>query len=292
MIDSKKSLIIEVEGMNSIKDFVIANEEIAAQNMRRIRDAVVSRRDFLVEITQLYKQVRRSYKQEVQNILAHMKKPSVSLQGFVKKNDKTVCVLLSTNASLYGDLVKNTYSLFRETLGEKKVDVVIVGKVGKRVFEEENPGVEYKFFDFPDTTIESDLLKPLILHIIQYETVVVFHSKFETLVRQTPTAFVISESSSDASGSVPEVKYFFEPSLENVIEYFEKEIFSSIFEQTMHESDLSKYAARMVTLDAATDNINEKLSQLVFRQKLLDHQKKNKDQVNALSRVLLWSKRR
>ncbi len=290
MADTRRTVINDIEGMNSMEEFIVTNEEIAANNMRRIRDAVVGRRDFLSEITELYNDVRKSYKQEVQKILSGRKSSKNSKEANLLQNKpKTVCALITTNATLYGDIVSNTYSLFKKTASAKDVDVVIVGKTGKRVFEEDKPGAPYTYFEIPDNIIDFDnsLLKPIIIQIIQYERVIVFHSKFETLVRQSPTAFVISESQPGESRSKHPLKYIFEPSLEKIIEYFEKEIFSTIFENTMHESDLSKFASRMVTLDSASGNIKKKLSGLYNKQRYLQHQKVNKDQVNSLAVIMM-----
>lgn len=280
----------DIEAMKSMKDFISVYEEIAANNMRRIRDAVVKRRDFLLDLTNLYNEIKRSYKKEVELVMSK-KKNSASQFNLLKKNDKTVCVFFSTNASFYGDIVRSTYALFKEHIEREKSDAVIVGRVGKRLFEQDKPGEAYKYFDFPDTSMDMSLLKPIILHITGYEKIIIFHPKFQTLVKQTPTAFVISESKIDSSGESAQNKYIFEPSLESIIEYFEKEIFSSIFEQTMHESQLSKFASRMVTLDAATDNIKKRLSDVEFKQRLLQHQTRNKQQLNSMARLVLWRKK-
>lgn len=276
--------------MGYIKEFVISNEEIAANNMRKIRHAVVSRRDFVAEITRLYNEVKGSYKKEMDDFLSGKKRKNESLLKLIKKNDKTACVLLSTNTNLFGDIVKNTYSLFKEHYDKEKGDVIIVGKTGKKIYEEANPGAAYSYFDFPDTYLDNKLLKEIVMKIIQYGKVVIFHSKFQTLLRQAPSAFTIAEIQQDNSGKGPVVKYLFEPSLEKIIEFFEKEIFSSIFEQVMHESHLSKFAARMVTLDRTTLNIKKGLEVLYRKQRFIKHEVVNKQQVNVVSRMIAWKR--
>jgi F-type H+-transporting ATPase subunit gamma len=287
-----KGIAKDIDAMKAMKEFISVYEEIAANNMRRIRDAVVRRRDFLAEVTKLYNEVKTSYKKEVEGLSKRRKNSKGTQFTLLKKNDKTVCVFFSTNASLYGDIVRNTYALFKDYLGRETSDVVIVGKVGKRVFEEDNPGVAYTYFDFPDMSMDQALLKPIVLHIARYEKVVIFYPKFQTLVNQTPTAFVISESKIDTTVSEAQTKYIFEPSLERIIEYFEKEIFSSIFEQTMHESQLSKFASRMVNLDAATENIKKRLFEFELKERLLQHQMINKQQLNSIARMVMWTRRR
>lgn len=287
-MNNPKQIGNDLEVMKVMGEFVSAYEEIAANNMRRVRDAVVRRRSFLEEVTKLYNEVKTSYKREVESLMASKRrKGALSSQfGLLKKNDKTVCVLFSTNASFYGDITEGTYALFKDYWSREKGDVVVIGKVGKRIFEQNNPGVSYTYFDYPDTKMDTVLLKPIILYIAEYERVVLFHTQFQTLVNQIPKAFVISESKLDDTQSEAAHKYIFEPSLDRIIEFFEKEIFGSIFEQRMHESQLSKLASRMVSLDSASQNIKQKMKELDFRQRLLAHQAKNKDQVNTVSRLV------
>ncbi len=287
---SAKGTANDIDAMRSMKDFISVYEEIAANKMRQIRDAVVRRRDFLAELTSLYNEIKASYKKEV-NLLLSKNNLRASELSFLKKNGKTVFVFFSTNAGFYGDIVKTTFAVFKEHYEREKSDAVVVGKVGKRFLDKYMPGVEYTYFDFPDMSMDMNLLKPVVLHIAAYEKIIIFHPKFQTLVRQTPTAFVISESTSGPSASVPKNKYIFEPSLDRVIEYFEKEIFSSIFEQTMHESQLSKFASRMVTLDQTTENIKKRLSKLEFKQRLWKHQVKNKQQLNSMTGMMMWKRR-
>ncbi len=288
MIDTRKSIKSDIEGVSTIGEFIVVQGEIAANNMRRIRDAVVKRRDFIAELSSLYNEVKRNYEKEIKmllNISKHNKKPASDL---LQKNSKTAAVLLSTNTALYGDIVKNTYTLFNDYLKDHAVDPIIIGRMGKQLFIRDHSGADFKYFDYPDKLTESSFLKPIILEIIQYEKAVIFHSKFKTLMTQTPNAFIISEIEDANADHKKDRKYFFEPSLEKVISFFEKEIFGAIFEQTVQESNLSKFASRMVTLDAASENIKRKLGDLIMREKFLSHQLMNKSQLNAMVRVSRW----
>jgi F-type H+-transporting ATPase subunit gamma len=293
MIDFK-SVGKDIEAVNSIKEFIVTNEQIAANNMQKIRDAVVGRRDFLAEITQFYNEVKKSYKSEIEAIKTKTKKTDVDLKEIdlaSRNKNLTACILLSTNASLYGDIVRRSYELFAKSADQEKADIVIVGKMGKKFYEQDYPDRKFTYFQIPDRNIDAEALKPIILHIIRYGKVIVFHSKFESLIRQTPVAFVLSEAGSSEISNAVEIKYIFEPSLEKIVEYFEKEIFTSIFEQTIQESNLSKFASRMVTLDAASENIKKKLVQLNLKMRVIQHQKMNKDQINSITRVTMTRRR-
>ena len=290
-MNSPKEIGNDIDTMRAMGDFISTYEEIAANNMRRVRDAVVKRRSFLEEVTKLYNEVKMSYRTEVERLMVNKNRTIGSQFGLLKKNGKSVCVLFSTNASFYGDIVEKTYSLFKGSWVNPQADIVIIGKVGRRVFEQDNPGVKYTYFDYPDTKMDPLLLKPIILHIAEYERVVIFHTQFQTLVNQTPRSFVISESKVDIPQGEVNHKYIFEPSLESIIEYFEKEIFGSIFEQSMHESQLSKLASRMINLDSAVGNIKKKIGDLNIRKRILDHQSRNKQQANEMSRIVMLKRR-
>ena len=72
---------------------------------------------------------------------------------------------------------------------------------------------------------------------------------------------VPTEKSEDKSFQL----YFFEPSLEEVVIFFETEIFASLLEQVFHESRLAKTASRMMLLDRASQNIDKSFDRLFFQ---------------------------
>ena len=87
----------------------------------------------------------------------------------------------------------------------------------------------------------------------------------------------------------PKVKYFFEPSLEKIMAFFEAEIFSSIFEQTIFESQLAKFASRMTSLEIRVEKIKELLKQIDIEKQKVKHRIMNKKQLDVLSSISLWS---
>ena len=72
--------------------------------------------------------------------------------------------------------------------------------------------------------------------------------------------------------------------------FFEEQIFTSIIEQTLKESELAKFASRMITLDSATENVKEALKDVSFKERLLEHRQKNKKQQELLLGMKLWKR--
>src|SRR5476651_446177 len=181
---NKKSINDELSNINVLKDLVNVYEELAANNMRKVRGTVIKKRDFLSEITQIYNEVRSTYKKELIHLRKQKKIKDQSLFALLKKNGKTVYIFLSTNTSLYGTIVKDTYKLFREHLVNQDADIIIIGKFGKNMFDTEYSNKQYTYFDFPDGNVDDQELKNILLHILPYEKIIIFHSKFESIVSQ------------------------------------------------------------------------------------------------------------
>src|SRR3989344_2471466 len=129
----------EIEGLASIKMLVQTYEEIAAIRMRKIRAAVLQNRDFNAGIQEIFQELITSYRTELNKLMQKHKVKNISALNLLPKNGKTVCVLLSANVGLYGDIIRRTYELFKKQIAAQLTDLVIVGRLGKALFQEDFP---------------------------------------------------------------------------------------------------------------------------------------------------------
>lgn len=290
----EKQLSVEKIQLSQLKEVVQAFEEIAVSHMRNIRTSVLQTREFLVGLTMIFQDVKFSYKKEVLKIIKQKNLKDLKRLSVRKRNGKIAIVLISANTGLYGALVRQVYELFSRYIKEnQQADPIIIGRLGKAFFSEQYPNKTYTYFDFPDAAIEVETLKKLITLLLDYEDIYVCYGKFDNIISQTPTMLDIYASSSEEvleSANKPLTKYFFEPSLERIMFFFEAEIFASIFEQTLSESHLAKYAARMLSLDQATDNISRRLLILGSEERVQQHRKINKKQLEGIAGISLWKK--
>lgn len=307
---NKQEVITEITRLTGVKELVEAYEEIAATRMRRIRSAVLKTRDFLTGLTEIFQEVKSSYKKQLLALMKQKKIKDASKLSMVKRNGKTVCIFLASNTGLYGDIIKKTYYLFNNYIKQNKSDLVIIGRLGRSLFQQDNPNAAHTYYDFPDSGVDYESLKKLVEMIVQYEKILVFYGKFENIVYQNPAMLdlygdaslshlpgetryntVPGETDKHLEGEQGSVAYFFEPSLEEVMMFFESQMFGSIFEQTVHESDLAKYASRMFTLDKATENIKGRLKKVEVQKRVIQHRFMNKKQMESLSGLTLWKRR-
>ena len=202
-----------------------------------------------------------------------------------------MCLLLSSNTGLFGEIINKTFTLFDTEIQKGNVDIAVVGKLGATMLQQTHPGISLTFFEYPDNGTDATELGKITSFLVQYEKVFVFHGQFETVVSQLPViANLYGIEETIGQTSKKEVKYLFEPSLDKILQFFEAEIFASIFEQTVHESQLSKNASRMLLLDNASQNIKDSLKKTEMRLRVLKHREVNTKQLNALTGISLWNR--
>ncbi len=281
----KRSLNSHIVSLETLEGLTHAYAQISSNRMKNIRKSVLSNRQFLDDLNGIFKDLRLSYRREVVKLLKEKQKARVT---FLSHNGKTVSVLLSANTGLYGELVPQTFYKFLEDWKTQGTEATIIGKLGLSLFLQEAKGRPYTFFEYPDYGGDPSKLSDIVAHLVQYEKIRLYHGKFVNLIRQEPTV-------SDLEAETPIAKYdpnekeeegdrfLFEPSLQDLLVFFETEMFGSIFEQTLKESQLAKFASRMFAMDQAGENIKSLLKKMRLEKLRLSHYINNRVQLNSLS---------
>ncbi len=285
-MNSKRSLQIEMEGLTGLRSLVETYEEIAAQRMQKVREEVLIARQFLDGLAGVFGEVRAAQKTEARLPAG---KPALP------NNGRTIAVFISANAGLYGDIVERTLNKFLDYVTESGSEAVVVGKLGVKLVQQRRPQLLYNYFDLSDDAIEVKGLAMIMRYLLQFEKIVVFYGKFRSLLNQEVMADPVSgdqlykglEGQSD-KGAEKKLEYLFEPELPRVLQFFESQILTTIFEQTVHESQLAKFASRLLSLDRAVDNVQKRMGQVRFLGQRLSHRLKAKDQLGLMAGVSLW----
>jgi len=285
---TKNELNQEAEFLSTVHSLLETYEEIAATKMERIRGSVLENRNFLLEVNAIYQQVKSSYRAQIELFMKRKRIKDPSKLTFIKKNGKTLYVFISSNTGLYGGLVQKAYRVFIESFRKKPGDVAILGKLGFEMFVGEKIKAPVAFFEFPDDHIDETSMQKICKYLVEYQDVLVFYEKFNSVIDQTPIVTNISGGMLPEEKSEPSIKYLFEPSLEKIMEFFEKEIVFSVFKQTIFESELAKFAARMISMDTGSENTRVKLKQILAVKNKLKHSESNKKQLEKFSAMKLW----
>ncbi|OGV90334.1 hypothetical protein A2783_04200 [Microgenomates group bacterium RIFCSPHIGHO2_01_FULL_45_11] len=275
----------EIDELHSLKQLIASYEEIASIRMRRTRESVLKNREFLREISAVFDEVRSSYADQIARL--SRRRFGKNKVTFLAHNGKKVAVLLSAQTGLYGEIVSRSFNQFAQEVREGKSEVTIVGRHGLNLFVSEFPNHLYTFFELPDFGVSAEQLNEVVHHVVQYDEIHAYYGEFVSVVTQQPKKLTITaEISLEGSLVGHKVSYVFEPSLEKILMFFETEIFASLFNHTVKESQLAKFASRVLALDQADEKMQNRLKKLQFEHTRAVHWDLNKKQLNLLPAIL------
>ena len=253
------------EGL-SLKYVAQAYSEIASLKVKKIRGAVERNRQFLDEISKIYGIVKAF---------------AIEKKVVLQKPKKRLAILITSNYKFYGNI--NT-SLINYFIGSTRqlldMDRIILGKGAIDFFRATKilpSKIEVQLED--DMPQTSELIN-LANQISQYNQVLVFYSKFKSLLLQRPTfadltalSFYLRQKASSAYLSASNIQGFlFEPELPKVLNFFETQVLTLLLEQTFLESELSRTASRFISMDTAESEADKFIKEY---QKLKGYAKKS-----------------
>lgn len=305
---SKSSLNFEFQMLGTLRTLAEAYEQISVIRIQRVRGSVLNTRDFLEGLAEIFNDVKTSYKDQVAELLRRNKNSKETLAG-LKKNGKTIAVLIASNNKLYGDIVFRVFNLFLKDVQKNNYDVAIIGRVGKLMYERQNPGKPFLYFDIPDENAQLQDVLPVIKDIVRYQKILVYYGHFLNIITQEPA---ISEVLGDTSilETTPQKDgqkhkfFYFEPSLEEILEFFQTQLFTSLMKQVVDESELSRLASRIKSMEDSLGTIEKEellLKKSEIRSKRLSENSKQMQRLSGavwsqkhnanISQIKIWKQR-
>ncbi len=284
----------DIEELSIFGEVVRTYQEIAAIRMRKVKNSVLRNREFLSGLTEVFSRVRISYYEEVKKVLfsrgivdPYEQEQYMEKMNFEKKNGRDALILISANTGLYGDITLRVFDYFSEHVDERS-DVIILGRIGRMLFEQRFPDKKYKYYEVSDGNPDPSVVSEMVRDLNNYENIFAFHGRFKDILEQVPHQTGVSgrKLTLESEEDLRRIYCIFEPSLEEVFEFFETEIKITLFDQAMYESSLSKFTSRMVSLDFAADNIDKRLNKLNIKSSILKHRKEEKEKNTLMASVL------
>jgi ATP synthase F1 gamma subunit len=277
-MEQLKSIDREIGITALIKTLAETYEEAATIEMKKTRDKVLHKRDFLLRVLETYIEVRNNYQDQIKsinrkkNFLNFAKKDKKNKGPYltISKTKGTAAVLLTSNRSMVGAVnLKVFFNFLKFINNNQNVDIFVVGRVGRNFLNTSRPDLKYEYFDFPEKT-EIKELAELTKKIIDYSKIEVFHGKYLNLVNQvgvqTPVTGEVETQPGETTQATKKEAYLFEPSLEEVLHFFETQIFSSLFSQTLSETNLANLGSRIQSMEQTIVGTEEHLKKLKLMQ--------------------------
>jgi len=262
---------------------VEANQEIAVMRIAQVRNKVLATRAFEEGLSSIYSSVVSSNQQ----MLAKTKRAQ-----FKKK--ESAAILLATNERLTGNITAKTADQFIDfTASHAASDVIIIGQVGREMWQHRRVGSPFFFFDLPEQSVSMHQIQPLLQQLLQYQELTVFYPRYTSVVTQAPTirslGSVIESTTQVSAARQPEfTQYLFEPSLKKVVKFFNDQIFSIVIKQLFEEAELATLGSRITAMENSAFNIRNSLDTLIHLEQQHKRRVNNNRQRERLAGMQLW----
>lgn len=280
----------ETQELTLLQTVTTVYGEIAAMWMKRARDSILDSRNFVDEIQHIFLTVFALYAEEIKKLARKQRGKRKNQITFLAHNGKDVAVFISANTGFYGDIIRQTFEQFLQDVRETNAEAVILGKQGLSMYIAEEPKRPYTHFEFSDEHINQEQLLGLVRHLVQYEQVRIYHGKFQTFLNQVATRDLIAADPykwMEESKTKP-APHIFEPNIDQVLMFFEKQVFTSVLEQSVREAQLAKFASRIMVMDRAGENIRQRLKKVHNDYLKSAHRINNQKQLNQYASLRLW----
>lgn len=292
-----RQLQTEKQTIESLKLIAEALADVATSRIKNTRGYMEKNVEYFREIYKVYRMIKiASNKEEAARVgLAKIRNTFEDIKR--QKNGRTICILLSSSERFNGglDMGVSLYYLARieESLSlnsskpislflsqeegstapkyntqkglgldKGKTDYLVIGSSGPGYLRLNNFDHRFKEVKFKKDFPSFEELKSLSDIVFKYSRILVFHPQFITILNQTPTISEINSSDLDPkfekSVAIPD--FIIEPDAERMLDFFEGQILILLFHAVFLEVDLARTAARMISMNKASDNASKILS--------------------------------
>ena len=254
-----------IKAAQNVSKTTRAMQMVAASKMKKAQEATLATRPYVEKLTQ----INQNLLDKIENKASHPYIAEKALTG------KSLIIVLSPDKGLCGGLITN---LLREFLRNQKTDVnaeyIVVGKKAvAKVAHFTNEIIAS--FDFGTTTPMFDMVHPLTKLIDEHylggsvDNVKLLYTNFNSIFTQTPRITTIlplttstDEDEEKMPKETPESEYLFEPPIEEILPELLKHYLEMSLFQYILESFVSEQGARMISMQNATNNANDIISDL------------------------------
>jgi ATP synthase F1 gamma subunit len=254
---SLSDISAERDSMHTIMAVTSAFEGIASMRIAQIKDQVQSSEKFFGELWRIYSQIRvdKSF---------HFGRSHAENEII---NEKELMILVTSEASLSGDIDQKLIGEARKVFNRDKNDVIIIGHHGSTLLTQY--GIPYiKSFKLPNKDLNINV-HPLIDYIKKYSSTKVFYQTYISLTAQDVKAIQLSAAVSERGNMVTrgedvinEKTYIFEPSMFEVIDHLESSMMQITLSEVILESKLAQYASRFRAMTSAESKAEETFADL------------------------------
>jgi F-type H+-transporting ATPase subunit gamma len=257
-----KEVRIRIASVNTTQQITKAMKLVAASKLKRAQDRILQMRPYSEKLNEI-----------LSNIMDNLE-GGTSLSFNKKRPVKNVLVVLVTSdkglaGGFNSNLIKTARRLVNETYATQRskggVSMLFVGKKGYDFFKKEtdlNIISDYVSLMNGLTFDRSHQVSQLLMDGFaqeKYDVIELVYAKFVNAATQRYMVerFLPVESSGEKKKGKAKADYIFEPEKEQLLEELVPKILNTQFFKALLDTNASEHGARMVAMDAATNNAQE-----------------------------------
>lgn len=240
-----------------------AMKMVATAKLRRAQDAILSARPYATKLSEILSNLALA-EEEFAHPFFQERKDVTSIAFLIITSDRGLCGSFNTtilrSAMLYISELKDKYP-------SAKLSLVLVGKKSIASLSKTEEFVQEQFPDvfaklqFSTAFSIASLLSEGFLNY-DYDLVTMIYSEFKSLIKQVPTIQqllpIVPETPSVSSNKKKKtVDYIYEPNREEILDTLLPKYLNMQVWKGLLESNAAEQAARMMAMDAATNNAND-----------------------------------
>ncbi|MEK7565646.1 MAG: FoF1 ATP synthase subunit gamma [Patescibacteria group bacterium] len=237
-----KNIIETLAEDTALKLVAQTYSELSLTKLQRIRLTIERNRNFAREVAQVYYLVKAMAPKA-----ADPRK---------QKPKGTISLLLVSNSRFYGGLEEQLIKLYASHTPEFETDRIIIGKTATEYLAAIKYRYPFEGMFFKEDLPTTEELAGLIDKINGYQRVFVYYPRFQTVLVQQPTFTDLTGPSAltTAGASSSAFYYIFEPEVEKMLVFIDRQIIALLLEQSFLEAELARTAARLVAMEQAQSN--------------------------------------
>ncbi len=244
------SIKSELDEIATVQDLTEVFESIASMKISKIRDRVISSKEFFADLWGTYQQLRID--------------PKEQLVRNKKKKRSHAFVAVTSEGKLSGGVTEQVVAEISNAIGQvgEKVDIVAIGSQGESLLAPMH-GDMAGVFPLPDT--DDDFTVDGVMDVLRkYEKITVFYQTYESLrvqkianielvsaIRELGSEVKNDADTANSEDIVSSKTYTFEPSISEIADYLEVLMMEVALTQVLMEAKLAQYASRFNAMNAA-----------------------------------------
>ncbi|MBI4136561.1 F0F1 ATP synthase subunit gamma [Candidatus Roizmanbacteria bacterium] len=272
----------QIEQISALETIAGAYSEIAALRIDNIRNSFEQNSLYYEEISQIYHLVKR---------IADSRGVRINLlaNGNNKRLD-TLYVAITSNHGFYGPLNSDAVDTMVKDATIEKADRMIIGAMGISYARSIGSASPFNSMVFSLDEPTSEEIYQFLDLSLGYRRIYVYYPKYISMLKQMIDRIDITHSPESNAPIPSDIKYIFEPELSKILAFFEEQVRYLLFARVLLETNLSRTATRLITMDQAERDAHDLLKKLHMRERRDRQSEINANLVAVSGQMKKWRK--